>query len=57
MSSDIEERVREILEKELYGYSEGCVGTMCSFTVRGYEKAVSQISELVRQAVKEAQSG
>ena len=47
--NELEKRVVEILEKELFAYNEGCVGTGCKFSVMGKAKASKAIAELLEK--------
>ena len=51
MDQKIREGVLEILERELYGYNEGCVGSHCRINVLGKEKAAQKIAEFIAASV------
>jgi len=48
-SNELEKQVLEILEKELFAYNEGCVGTGCKFSVMGRVKASKIIAGLLEK--------
>ncbi len=52
MDETNEQKIRDILERELYGYNEGCTGTSCAFSVLGKEKAARLIIDLVNQWIE-----
>ena len=51
--NELMEKIDEILEKELYGYNEGCTGLSCNFQVKGVDSATRKINELIEQWEKE----
>ncbi|MES0490638.1 MAG: hypothetical protein ABUK01_11630 [Leptospirales bacterium] len=47
--NELEKKILEVLETELFAYNEGCVGTGCQFLVMGKAKASKVIAGLFEE--------